>query len=47
MIEENKRAAREVFDVWNGGQLDRLDDLVALNMVHDDKEGEILVTGAA
>jgi ketosteroid isomerase-like protein len=36
MIEENKRAAREVFDVWSSGQLERLDDPVARNVVHHD-----------
>lgn len=36
MSEENKAAARAVFEVWGTGELERLDDLVAPNVVHHD-----------
>jgi predicted ester cyclase len=36
MSEANKAIARAVFDVWQTGQLDRLDDLVAADVVHHD-----------
>jgi ketosteroid isomerase-like protein len=34
--ERNKAIAREVFDVWGSGDLDRLDELVAADVVHHD-----------
>jgi steroid delta-isomerase-like uncharacterized protein len=34
--EDNKAAARAVFEVWSTGELDRLDDLVASDVVHHD-----------
>ena len=34
--EENKAAARAEFEIWNTGDLDRLDDLVASDVVHHD-----------
>jgi predicted ester cyclase len=34
--EENKAAARAEFEIWGSGELDRLDDLVAPNVVHHD-----------
>src|SRR5215208_841424 len=36
MPSDQKAAAREVFDVWSTGELDRLDDLVAPDVVHHD-----------
>ena len=36
MSERNKAIARDEFDVWNSGDLDRLDDLVAPDVVHHD-----------
>ena len=36
MSEENKAAARAVFEVWSSGELDRLDELVAPGVVHHD-----------
>ena len=36
MIEHNKAAARAEFDVWSTGAIDRLDDLVARDVVHHD-----------
>ena len=36
MSEQQKAAARAVFDVWNDGGLDRLDALVAADVVHHD-----------
>jgi predicted ester cyclase len=34
--ESNKAIARAVFEVWGTGELDRLDDLVAADVVHHD-----------
>jgi steroid delta-isomerase-like uncharacterized protein len=34
--ERNKQAARAVFEVWSSGELDRLDELVAPDVVHHD-----------
>jgi ketosteroid isomerase-like protein len=34
--DRNKAIARAVFDVWGSGDLDRLDDLVAADVVHHD-----------
>jgi steroid delta-isomerase-like uncharacterized protein len=34
--EHNKAAAREEFDVWSTGAIERLDDLVARDVVHHD-----------
>jgi predicted ester cyclase len=34
--EENKAAARVAFEVWNTGDLDRLDQYIAPNVVHHD-----------
>jgi ketosteroid isomerase-like protein len=34
--ERNKAAARAVFEVWSTGDLDRLDALVSLDVVHHD-----------
>ena len=34
--ENNKAAARAVFDVWSTGEIERLDDLVAPDVVHHD-----------
>jgi predicted ester cyclase len=36
MLERNKAAARAVFDVWSTGELQRLDELVASDVVHHD-----------
>jgi predicted ester cyclase len=36
MLKRNKAAARAVFDVWSTGELQRLDELVASNVVHHD-----------
>ena len=36
MSEDNKAAAGEVFEVWSTGEFDRLDDLVAPDVVHHD-----------
>jgi uncharacterized protein len=36
--ERNKVAARTVFDVWSSGELERLDSLVARNVVHHDPQ---------
>jgi predicted ester cyclase len=36
MSEHNKAAAREVFDVWSTGAIERLDDLVGPDVVHHD-----------
>lgn len=36
MSEQNKAAARAVFEVWSSGELERLDELVAPNVVHHD-----------
>jgi ketosteroid isomerase-like protein len=36
MSEHNKAAARAVFDVWSTGEIGRLDDLVAPDVVHHD-----------
>jgi steroid delta-isomerase-like uncharacterized protein len=35
-LEEHKLAARAVFEVWSTGELDRLDGLVAADVVHHD-----------
>jgi predicted ester cyclase len=34
--DRNKAIARAVFDVWGSGELDRLDELVAPDVVHHD-----------
>jgi steroid delta-isomerase-like uncharacterized protein len=34
--ERNKAAARAEFEIWSGGELDDLDDLVAAEVVHHD-----------
>ena len=36
MSEQNKAAAREVFEVWSTGNTDRLDELVHPDVVHHD-----------
>ena len=36
MAEDNKAAARAVFDVWSTGEVDRLDSLVSPDVVHHD-----------
>lgn len=36
MSESNKAIARAVFEVWGSGELDRLDDLVAADVLHHD-----------
>lgn len=36
MSERNKAAARTVFEVWTTGELERLDELVAPDVVHHD-----------
>ena len=36
MSEHNKAAASAVFDVWSTGAIERLDDLVAPDVVHHD-----------
>jgi predicted ester cyclase len=36
VTERNKAASRVAFEVWNTGQLDRLDRLVARDVVHHD-----------
>ena len=36
MSDHNKAAARAVFDVWSTGATDRLDDLVAQDVMHHD-----------
>jgi steroid delta-isomerase-like uncharacterized protein len=36
MTLSNRAAARAVFDVWSTGELERLDDLVAGDVVHHD-----------
>jgi predicted ester cyclase len=35
-LERNKAAARAVFEVWSTGELDRLDAIVAADVVHHD-----------
>jgi predicted ester cyclase len=35
-LERNKAVARAVFDVWSTGELERLDGLVAADVVHHD-----------
>lgn len=35
-LEENKAAARAVFAVWSSGELERLDEIVAVDVVHHD-----------
>jgi steroid delta-isomerase-like uncharacterized protein len=34
--ERNKAASRAVFEIWSSGELDRLDDYVAADVVHHD-----------
>jgi steroid delta-isomerase-like uncharacterized protein len=34
--EENKAAARAEFEIWGTGELDKLDELVALDVLHHD-----------
>lgn len=36
MSEHNKAAARAVFEVWSTGEIERLDELVAADVVHHD-----------
>ena len=36
MSDHNKAAARAVFDVWSSGATERLDDLVARDVMHHD-----------
>lgn len=36
MSEQHKAAARAVFEVWTSGELHRLDELVACDVVHHD-----------
>lgn len=36
MLERNKAVARAVFEVWSTGAIDRLDELVAADVVHHD-----------
>jgi predicted ester cyclase len=36
MSEHNKAAARAVFDIWSTGEIERLDELVARDVVHHD-----------
>ncbi len=36
MVEDNKQAARVVFEIWSSGQLERLDAVVAPHVVHHD-----------
>ena len=36
MSERNKAIARSEFEVWSTGELDRLDDIVAADVVHHD-----------
>jgi steroid delta-isomerase-like uncharacterized protein len=36
MSERNKAAARAEFEIWNTGELDKLDELVAADVVHHD-----------
>jgi predicted ester cyclase len=36
MVERNKAASRVAFEVWNTGQLDRLDGFIAPDVVHHD-----------
>jgi predicted ester cyclase len=36
VFEHNKAAARGVFDVWSTGEIERLDQLVASDVVHHD-----------
>lgn len=36
MSEQNKAAARVAFEVWNTGELDRLDQYIAPHVVHHD-----------
>jgi steroid delta-isomerase-like uncharacterized protein len=36
MSADHKEAARAVFDIWSTGELERLDDLVAPEVVHHD-----------
>jgi ketosteroid isomerase-like protein len=35
-LEQNKAVARAVFDAWSTGELERLDELVAADVVHHD-----------
>jgi steroid delta-isomerase-like uncharacterized protein len=35
-LERNKAVARSVFDVWNNGDVARLDELVASDVIHHD-----------
>lgn len=36
LSEHNKAAARAVFEVWSGGEIERLDELVATDILHHD-----------
>jgi steroid delta-isomerase-like uncharacterized protein len=36
MSEQNKAASRAVFEIWTTGELDRLEDYVAADVVHHD-----------
>jgi steroid delta-isomerase-like uncharacterized protein len=36
MSEHNKAAARAVFEVWSTGEIERLDELIAADVVHHD-----------
>jgi steroid delta-isomerase-like uncharacterized protein len=36
MIEDNKAAARAVFEIWSTGELERLEGLVSADVVHHD-----------
>lgn len=47
MSEQNKAAARDVFDVWSGGHLERLDKLVASDVVHHDPHDPHAAEGLA
>jgi predicted ester cyclase len=45
--EQNKAAARKVFEVWSGGDLERLDELVASDVVHHDPHDPHAAEGLA
>jgi len=47
MSEQNKASARAVFDVWSTGKLERLDALVAPNVVHHDPHDPYASEGLA
>lgn len=43
MLEENKAAARAAFEAWNTGELSRLDQYIAADVIHHDPERPVCV----